>query len=83
VALATSGQRMTRAEINDLLDSLSDQKLACLAVEATRVVKRRLARGQGRGPRPKGTGKGKSPLEETLRRIGGELMEFEEPSETW
>lgn len=83
VALATSGQRVTRAEIDDLLDSLPDQELACLAVEVTRLVKRWLARVQGRGPRPKGIGKGKSPLEEALRRIGGELMEFEEPDETW
>ncbi len=83
VSLGTLGARATRPEIDELLDSMRDQELAYLAVEATRLVKRRLARGQGRGLRPKGTGRGKSPLDEALVRIGSELMEFEDPGETW
>jgi hypothetical protein len=77
------GAKPTRPEIDELLEELADQELAHLAVEATRLVKRRLARGQGRGLRPKGSGRGQSPLDDALRRIGGELMEFEDPGETW
>jgi hypothetical protein len=76
------GATPTRPEIDELLEELPDQELAYLVVEATRLVKRRLVR-QGRGPRPKGYRKGKSPLDDALRRIGGELMEFEDPGETW
>jgi hypothetical protein len=76
------GATPTRPEIDELLEELPDQELAYLVVEATRLVKRRLVR-QGRGPRPKGDRKGKSPLDDALRRIGGELMEFEDPGETW
>jgi hypothetical protein len=83
VSLGTLGAKATRPEINELLDSMPDRELAYLAVEATRLVKRRLARGQGRGLRPKGAGRGKSPLDDALVRIGGELMEFEDPGETW
>ncbi|MBL0406580.1 hypothetical protein JKG68_21730 [Microvirga aerilata] len=83
VSLGTLGAKATRPEIDELLDGMRDQELAYLAVEATRLVKRRLARGQGRGLRPKGTGRGKSPLDDALVRIGGELMEFEDPGETW
>jgi hypothetical protein len=77
------GQRATRAETDELLDSLPDEELAYLAVEATRVVKWRFVRGQGRRLRATGGGRGKSSLEESLHRIGGELMEFEDPGETW
>ncbi|QRM35125.1 hypothetical protein [Microvirga sp. VF16] len=83
VSLARSGETATRPEIDELLDSLPDQELAYLVVEATRIVKRRLARGQGRGLRTKGSGLGKSPLDDALHRIAGELMEFEDPGETW
>jgi hypothetical protein len=83
VSLVTLGAKATRPEIDELLDGMSDQELAYLAVEATRLVKRRLVRGQGRGLRPKGTGRGKSPLDDALFRIGGELMECEDPGETW
>ena len=83
VSLGTLGAKATRPEIDELLDGMPDQELAYLALEATRLVKRRLVRGQGRGPRPKGTGRGRSPLDEALVRIGGELMEFEDPGETW
>ena len=83
VSLGRLGERATRPEIDELLDSLPDQELAYLALEATRVVKRRLARRQGRGLRPKGAGGGKSPLGDALHRIGGELMEFDDPGETW
>jgi hypothetical protein len=76
-------QRATRAGIDGLLDGLPDEDLAYLVVEATRVVKRRFAREQGRVLRPKGVGRGKSPLEDALRRIGGELTEFDDPSPTW
>jgi hypothetical protein len=76
------GATPTRPEIDELLKELPDQELAFLVVEATRLVKRRLVR-QGRGPGPKGDRKGKSPLDDALRRIGGELMEFEDPGETW
>ena len=76
------GASATRPEIDELLEELSDQELAYQVVEATRLVKRRLVR-QGRRPRPKGDRKGKSPLGDALRRIGGELMEFEDPGETW
>jgi hypothetical protein len=83
VTLEILGQKATRVEIGELLDSLPDEELAYLAVEATRVVKRRLARGQGRRPRLKPAGRGKAPLDDALHRIGGELMEFEDPGETW
>jgi hypothetical protein len=83
VSLNTLGARVTRPAIDDFLDGLPDRELAYLAVEATRIVKRRLARGQGRGLQPKGFGRGQSPLDDALRRIGGELMEFEDPGETW
>ena len=43
------GAKATRPEIDAFLDGLPDQELAYLAVEATRLVKRRLARGQGKG----------------------------------
>jgi hypothetical protein len=82
-SLATLGQRATRAEIDELLDGLPDEELAYLAVKATRVVKRRFARGQGRVLRPKGAGRGQSPLEDALCQIGGELLEFDDPGETW
>ena len=83
VSLGRLGAKATRPEIDAFLDGLPDQELAYLAVEATRLVKRRLARGQGRGLRSKGAGQGTSPLDEALRRIGRELMEFEDPGETW
>jgi hypothetical protein len=81
--LATLGAKATRPEIAELLDDMPDQELAYLAVEATRLVKRRLVRGQGKEPRHKAGGRGVSPLDDALRRIGGELMEFEDPSEGW
>lgn len=83
VSLEALGSKATRPEIDELLDDMPDQELAYLAVEATRLVKRRLTRGQGRGLRSKGSGRGRSPLDDALRRIGGELMEFEDPGETW
>ena len=83
VSLGTLGAKATRPEIDELLDGMPDQELAYFALEATRVVKRRRVRGQGRGLRPKGTGRGKSPLDDALVRIVGELMEFEDPGETW
>jgi hypothetical protein len=83
VSLGTLGAKAAKPEIDELLDGMPDQELAYLAVEATRLVKRRLVRGQGRGLRPKGAGRGKSPLDDALVRIGGELMEFEDPGETW
>jgi hypothetical protein len=83
VSLGALGAKATRPEIDELLDGMPDQELAYLAVEATRLVKRRLTRGQGRGLRSKGAGRGRSPLDDALRRIGGELMEFEDSGETW
>jgi hypothetical protein len=83
VSLGVLGAKATRPEINELLDGMPDQELAYLAIEATRLVKRRLTREQGRGVRSKGSGRGRSPLDDALRRIGGELMEFEDPGETW
>ena len=83
VSLSTLGVRVTRPAIDDFLDGLPDRELAYLAVEAARSVKRRLAGGQGRGLQPKSFGRGHSPLVDALRRIGGELMEFEDPGEMW
>jgi hypothetical protein len=83
VSLGSLGAKATRPLIDAILDELPDQELAYLAVEVTRLVKRRLARGQGRGLRSKGAGQGTSPLDEALRRIGRELMEFADPGETW
>ena len=82
VSLGTLGAKATRPEIDEFLDGMPDQELAYVAVEATRLVKRRLARREGRGLRPKGAGRGQSPLDDALVRIGGELMEFEDPGET-
>ena len=83
MSLGTLGAKATRPEIDELLDGMPDQELAYLVVEATRLVKRRLAQGQGRGLRPKGAGRGRSPLDNALFRIGGELMAFMDPGETW
>ena len=83
VSLGTLGAKATRPEIDEFLDGMPDQELAYLALEATRLVKRRLVRGQGRGHRPKGASRGRAPLDEALHRIGGELMEFEDPGEAW
>jgi hypothetical protein len=77
------GAKATRPEIDELLAGMPDQELAYLAVEATRLVKRRLARGQGRGLRSQTGGRGKSALDDVLRRIGGELMELEDSGEGW
>ncbi len=74
---------VTRPDIDEFLNGLPDQEMAYLVVEATRVVKRRLARGQGRGLRTKGSGMGKAPLDEAIRRVAGESTEFEDPGETW
>jgi hypothetical protein len=54
MSLGNLGARTTRPEIDEFLDGLPDQDLAYLVVEATRIVKRRLARGQGRGLRSRG-----------------------------
>jgi hypothetical protein len=83
VSLGNLGAKATRPEIDEFLDGMPDQGLAYLAVEATRLMKRRLSRRQGRGPRPKGPGQRPSPLDDALRRIGGELMEVEDPGEAW
>jgi hypothetical protein len=83
VSLSVLAAKATRPEIDELLDAMPDQELAYLAIEATRLVKRRFARGQGRGLRPNGSGRPQSPLADALRRISGELMEFEDPGETW
>jgi len=83
VSLGALGAKATKPEIDELLDGLPDQELAYPVVEATRLVKRRLAGGQGRRLRPKGSGRGRSPLHDALHRIGGELMEFEDPGEGW
>jgi hypothetical protein len=83
MSLGSLGAKATKPEIDELLAQMPDQELAYLVVEATRVVKRRLARGPGRGHRTKGPGMGKTPLDDAVRRVAGELMEFEDPGETW
>ena len=83
MSLGNLGARATRPEIDAFLDGLPDQELAYLVVEATRLVKWRLARGQGRGLRSRGPGRGQSPLAEVPHRLGAGLMEFDEPDETW
>lgn len=47
--MGTLGAKATWPEIDELLASMPDQELAYLVVEATRLVKRRLAQGEGRG----------------------------------
>ena len=47
VLLGRLGAMATKSEIDAILDGLPDQELAYLAVEATRLVKRRPARGEG------------------------------------
>jgi hypothetical protein len=49
VSLSELGQKVTRPEISEFMDGLPDQELAYLVVEATRLVKQRLIREQGRG----------------------------------
>jgi hypothetical protein len=83
VSLGTPGAKATRTEIDEFLDALPDQELAYLVVEATRVVKRRLARGQGRVARSRSSGWAQPPLTEALHRLGGELMQIDELDETW
>ncbi|GEO16476.1 hypothetical protein [Microvirga aerophila] len=83
VSLGTLGAKAKRPEIHEFLDGMPDQKLAYLAVQATRLVKRRLARGQGRGLWTNGVRRGRLPLDDALHRIIGELMAFMDPGETW
>jgi hypothetical protein len=83
VSLGELGHSITKPEINEFMDGLPDQELAYLVVEATQLVKRRLTRDQGRGLRPEGGHRGKSPLDDALHRIAGELMEIEDLGETW
>ena len=83
VSMGKLGAKVTRPEIDEFLDSLPDQELAYLVVEATRLVKRRFTQGQGRGLRLNGGGCGRSSFDDALRRIAGELMEFENPGEEW
>jgi hypothetical protein len=68
--LATLGAKATRPEIAELLDDMPDQELAYLAVEATRLVKRRLVRGQGKEPRHKQAAEGYRPLMTPFARSG-------------
>jgi hypothetical protein len=77
------GAKVTRPENDEFLDSLSDQELAYLVFETTRLVKRRFTQGQGRGLRLNGGGCGRSSFDDALRRIAGELMEFENRGEEW
>ncbi len=83
VSLGKLGAKVTRPEIDEFLGSLPDQELAYLVVEATRLVKRRFTRGQGRGLRLYGEGCGRSSFVDALRRFAGELMEFENRGEEW
>ena len=53
VSLSEIGNRVTKPEIDEFMGGLPDQELAYLVVEATRLVKRRLTRGQGRRLRSK------------------------------
>jgi hypothetical protein len=78
MSLPTPDETLTKPTIDEILENMPDRDLADFAVEATRVVKRRLARGQGRGPRSKGPDRRKSPLADALQRIGNELMAFED-----
>jgi len=43
------GKNATRLEINELRGVLPDESLTYLALEATRAIKRRFSRGEGRG----------------------------------
>ena len=79
VSIGELGPKVMRPEIDEFLDSLPDQELAYLMVEAMRLVKRRITRGQGRGLRLNGGGR--SSFDDALHRIAGELMEFENPGE--
>jgi hypothetical protein len=83
VLLGELGQRVTKPEIDEFLHGLPDQELAYLVVEATRLIKRRLTRRQGRGLRPKEASRGESPLDDAFHRIASELIELEDPGETW
>ena len=83
VSLSEIGNRVTKPEIDEFMGGLPDQELAYLVVEATRLAKRRLTRRQGRGLRPKAANRGRSPLDDALHRIAGELMEIDDPGETW
>ncbi len=47
VSLAALGPKATRPEIDEFLDGMPDHELAYLAVAATRLGKRRLAKGRG------------------------------------
>ena len=83
VSLGTLGAKATRPEIDELLDGMPDQELAYLAVEATRLVKRRLAWGRGGALDQREPAEAGSPLNDALHRLAGELMELENPGETW
>jgi hypothetical protein len=81
--LSELGQRVTKPEIGEFMDGLPDQELGYLVVEATRLVKQRLTRGQGRGLRPISANRGKSPLDDAFHWTAGELMKIEDPGATW
>src|SRR5687767_6900401 len=83
LSLIELGKKVTKSDIDQFMGRLPDQGLAYLAAQATRLVKRRLTRGQGRGLQPKGANKVSSPLDDALHRIAGELMEIEDLGETW
>lgn len=70
--------RLSPAELNELVAALPDESLAHLVIAAFRQLRRRLARGGGRG------GKGRaSALERSARQLIAELREGGGDDDDW
>lgn len=75
-------ERTSRFDLDELVSGLSDADLAHVALAATKTLKRRLSRSQGRTSRL-GPLKGRSPLERGIQDIAAELAEYGDSDEAW
>jgi hypothetical protein len=82
-SLTHLAQRLSRYELEDMVNELGDEELANLVVRGFRVLKRRLARsGQGGSQRAPNASR-QSPLNRALQEIATELSGFDEPDADW
>jgi hypothetical protein len=82
-SLTHLAQRLSRYELEDMVNELGDEELAHLVVRGFRVLKKRLARsGQGGGRRASNARR-QSALNRALQEIATELSSFDEPDADW
>lgn len=74
---------LTRRNMDELINDLSDEDLGYLALVGTRALKRRLARSQPRGMRVNGARGQGSAVERALQDIAGELRTYENSDDAW